>query len=441
MKKIISLFFVFFALISCGKKDEASDGKIKVVWWVEVFDDTTALDVLIAETATYFNENNDKNIYVEAIPQPNHWEAVRTSVAGGGGPDIINTPGPNFAKELAVSGKLLSLNKYSEQYNWQEKVLPWAYELGETDGDLYYLPADMEGILLFYNKTILEEYGLNTPTNMYDFMKIMGEAKAKGLIPNSAGNAEWRAENEHFVGEFFNAIVGPQKIYKTLKGEGKFTDKEFVEAINVLNEAMTNGYWSGSLENYYTTSTSDKYIIFAGGEAAFHLTGSWVFGKLDRYFDETGSEWDWMPTPSNFPTFFSVGSGSTYAINANSEVADAAAEFINYMFSPETQERIISKAEAVPFPIKMDVDKMTSIKDPRYRNYLNSLLEATAEGNMAYLLWIHYPPKTQTYLWEAIEKVWAGTLTAEQYLANAQVIFDEELAKGLVPPVPKPAGL
>ena len=41
-------------------------------------------------------------------------------------------------------------------------------------------------------------------------------------------------------------------VYKAITGEKEWTDPEFVEAIELLKKHMVDdGYWSGSLENYY----------------------------------------------------------------------------------------------------------------------------------------------------------------------------------------------
>jgi hypothetical protein len=38
---------------------------------------------------------------------------------------------------------------------------------------------------------------------------------------------------------------------------------------------------------------------------------------------------------------------------------------------------------------------------------------------------------------EEIERVWAGEMTAEEYLQGHQELFDQEREEGTVPPIPE----
>ena len=59
---------------------------------------------------------------VNATIQANNWPATQTAVAGGAGPDIVTTPGPSFAMQLALADKLVSLDDFREQFGWDRPV-------------------------------------------------------------------------------------------------------------------------------------------------------------------------------------------------------------------------------------------------------------------------------------------------------------------------------
>ncbi len=62
--------------------------------------------------------------------------------------------------------------------------------------------------------------------------------------------------------------------------------------------------------------------------------------------------------------------------------------------------------------------------------------EAAAANNYGYTTWTFWPPQSDLYIYEEIEKVWAGDLTVEEYLQGLQTLFDQEVAEGAVVPVP-----
>src|SRR5215213_4971350 len=58
---------------------------------------------------------------VKATIQANNWQATQTAVAGGAGPDVIGTPGPSFAMQLAQAGRLVPLDEFAEQFGWADR--------------------------------------------------------------------------------------------------------------------------------------------------------------------------------------------------------------------------------------------------------------------------------------------------------------------------------
>ena len=82
------------------------------------------------------------------------------------------------------------------------------------------------------------------------------------------------------------------------------------------------------------------------------------------------------------------------------------------------------------------VDEFMEGVDPRMQAIYAAMNDAFEAGGYGYTLWTFFPPKTDLYLYEELEKVWSGQMTAQEYLTRANEIFQEELAAGEVPPTP-----
>ena len=386
-----------------------------------------------------FNEASD-TIFVNAVSQPEAWNATRTALAGGGGPDIVTTPGPSFVFELAAAGQLLPLDDFVGTQGWGELFAPWALSLGKVDGKLYSIPHELETLILYYNKTLFESNGWEPPTTIDEMTALAAEIQEAGIIPFSHANAEWRPANEWFVGEWLNHYAGPDKVYQALTGQIGWDDPDFVAAIENLNQYQQNGYFMGGLEFYYTTTFDEFLTTFAQGEAAMNIEGTWRAQDLiDTYFVEEngGNEWDWVPMPSTSgEAIFDIGMGSTRSINANSEYAEEAAEFLTHFFSSEIQSQLVSQCGSGPAPVTLSADSLTGI-DPRIASYLEAMSEANAAGSYGYTTWTFWPPKSDAYIYEEIEKVWAGDMTSEEYMVGLNELFQEELAEGAIPPIPE----
>jgi raffinose/stachyose/melibiose transport system substrate-binding protein len=178
---------------------------------------------------------------------------------------------------------------------------------------------------------------------------------------------------------------------------------------------------------------------FGAGEAAMNIEGTWRFGTIDDYFGEAAgneNEWDWVPVPSNSgEPIFTIGIGNTWSINAASENAEAAAQYLTYYFSPEVQSNLLASCGKAPAPVNMEADAMEGI-DPRVARAFEEFAEASNAGGFGYTTWTFWPPRSDVYIYEEIERVWVGEITVMEYLEGLNTLFAEELAAGEIPPIP-----
>ena len=259
----------------------AQDAPTISMWFNSTGGSETA-DCLIATAIEPFNALG--GVQVDATLQANSWDATRTAVAGGAGPDVVTTPGPSFGYALAEAGQVLSLDDYATQYGWSETFVPWALDLGRVNGELYSIPNEIETLVLYYNETLFQENGWTPPTTLTELMTLSETIAAAGIIPFAHANAEWRPTNEWFVGEFLNHHAGPEKVYQALSGEIPWTDPAFVEAITLLDQMQQNGWFMGGLDRYYTTTSADAAALMAEGEAAMKIEGTWFVTDALTFF-------------------------------------------------------------------------------------------------------------------------------------------------------------
>ncbi|GIV80645.1 MAG: ABC transporter substrate-binding protein [Litorilinea sp.] len=422
-----------------GEGEAAAAAKTTISFWFNPPSGGTGASCMVETAIEPFNAQSE-TVFVDAVAQPEAWNATRTALAGGGGPDVVVTPGPSFVFELAKAGQLLPLDDFVDLLGWSDIFVPWALNLGLVDGVLYSLPHEMETLVLYYNKTLFEEHGWQPPKTMDDLMALAEEIDAAGIIPFAHANAEWRPANEWFVGEFLNHVAGPQKVYEALTGQRPWTDPDFVTALELLNEMQQRGWFMGGLDRYYTATFDESHAAFGNGDAAMNIEGTWFLGDIDLFFGEAAgnnNEWDWVPVPSQTgDAIFDIGIGSTWSINKNAQNPQAVAEFLTYFFSPEVQADLLAKCGSAPAPVRLSEDALTEL-DPRVADIFASLSAASDRGDYGYTTWTFWPPKSDVYTYEEIEKVWAGQMTVEQYLEGLQNLFAEELAAGDIPPIPE----
>ncbi len=448
VRKPLFLLVVFSLLLAaCAPAvAPASDGEagaaapITLEHWIGVGSSgSEQAECVIANVIEPYNAMTE-GVTVNSVLQPNWWEAMRTAVAGGGGPDIVGTPGPSFVFEMAQSGQLLPLSEYADKLGWADVIAPWALSLGLVDGELYSIPNELETLVLYYNKTLFEANGWTPPTTIDEMVALATEIEAAGIIPFAHSNAEWRPTNEWFAGEFLNHVAGPDNVYLALTGQKPWTDPEFVQAIELLTMMQQEDWFMGGLDRYYTATDDERRVTLADGKAAMSIEGTWLLGTIGNYFGEeagNANEWDVAPMPSiSGEAIYDLGIGSTYSINKASLNPDAAADFLTYYFSSDTQAKLLTECGVAPAPVPLTEEQLTGL-DPRPARTYAGLAAASDAGDYGYTTWTFWPPKSDVYIYEEIEKVWAGQMTVEQYLQGLQDLFQQELEAGDIPPIPE----
>jgi raffinose/stachyose/melibiose transport system substrate-binding protein len=134
---------------------------------------------------------------------------------------------------------------------------------------------------------------------------------------------------------------------------------------------------------------------------------------------------------------FELGIGSTLSINRRSQVPDAAAKYINWLFSdPERAAQRMADVPAVfNIPIPLEREDFPSNMDPRVADVLATLSETTSEGNYGYTTWTFWPPKSDVFVYEGMEKVLTGEMEPAAYCDELNKTFQQELDEGEVPPI------
>jgi len=362
---------------------------------------------------------------------------IRMAVISGKGPDIVMTPGPSTTLALVQSNHLLALDDYIKKYNLDKRILSPVLRTGEYKGHNYALPRTFETMVLYYNKTLFDKNGWAPPKTMAELNTIAEALLAKNITPFSVGNGDWRPANEWHVSVVLNHYAGPEDIYKALKGEIPWTDPVFAQAIDVLKNWYQKG-WFG--KNYFSLTGDQQALLLAKGEAGMAPNGTFSFDNMVAAFKQTGQELGVAPFPTlrdglPYP-IYAIGTGSTMSINKDSANPDAAAAFLDYLYSDAFYDRI-SKDWPGDWNLPLtsiDEAKLSKNVSPIFAATFTAFSKAVAQGNYGYTTWTFWPPATEDYLIHGIEQVWLGQISTTDYLAKMQEIFAKEMSEGKVPP-------
>lgn len=394
----------------------AQSGPVELSMWTEFTTggEATGIDAIIAA----FNEKNpDIKVTHRPIGNEEFFTVVRTGLAGGEPPDILQFEGYQQTRDFAAAGQLLDV---TDLWNASKERFDLA-DAGEYsctyEGKVYCIPFSfITGWQIYYNPTILEENGIAVPQTMEEFLAAAEKLKAAGITPIALGNKDgW--PGEHWWMALLVQRCGVDTIYSAIQKQGaKFTDECFVQATNDYKNLADSGYFSaGAASDDYGTAQA----VFLSGKSAFFQTGAWF-----------ASGWESQPPPFEvgimpFPRFSDsefdqeiIGAIThTVGVPSASKHTAEAMKFLEFLTTEEAGQIWAKNGNASVIAGAVDAAAPQVVKD-LYNN-------AKSASNS--LPWIEneLPPGVgEDKVYNGTVALLTGDMTAEQYLQSIQDALD-----------------
>ena len=159
-------------------------------------------------------------------------------------------------------------------------MAPWALKMGVVDGSCTAFPIKWNPWCCFTTRPFSNSTVGQPPKTIDELVALAAKIQAAGIIPFAHTNAEWKGVNEWFVGEFWNHVAGPQKVYDALTGKTPWTDPAFASSMEILNDMQTKGWFMGGMDRYYTATADERLQAFADGKAAMDIEGTWAIEAI-----------------------------------------------------------------------------------------------------------------------------------------------------------------
>jgi raffinose/stachyose/melibiose transport system substrate-binding protein len=429
------------ALGGCVQGSATRDTGTGLSLWLS-FSDDSQREYFVDHFIQPFNEEADGPPLSLVIRDGDALQRLqRTAIASGSGPDLVFTDGPSYGLEFINAGRFVNLDDYAEQYGWKDRMQAWGYQTGQLQDHLYMIPSSYETMIMVYNKRVFEENGWSVPETRDEFEQWAQEAQDADMMPVGIGGGDWAPTTEWLVSIFMNHLAGPEAVHDALTGTIGWDDPRLVEAITVLKDYFDKGWIGGGAQSYFTNRIADLWNGLLNGTVACLFTGSWAFSDMVPYFNEDAGnydDWDWAPIPQfgdeTTKELYSIGVGSTYSINTDSDYVDEAAAFLDYLIQdPKAQLESVDAVQSQPIPLEYTADDYPQDLDSRIRRLYDAIADADRIG---YLSWTFWPPRSDVYTYEEMDRVAIGQITPEEYCQGLDDLFQEEFDGGKVPPIP-----
>jgi ABC-type sugar transport system permease subunit/ABC-type glycerol-3-phosphate transport system substrate-binding protein len=192
---------------------------------------------------------------------------------------------------LVHNGKVLELNKFLDQPNWEgdakwgDTFLPGSLNVYVDEGKIYSISLGYYASVIWYNKKMFRDHGWKTPVTWDDLFALCDQVKKAGIAPLAFQGRYPYYAAPLYEAAFYN-LAGPKAFYDQKKlVPGSYSRPESVEAIRLVQKLATEGFQAGALGMSHTESQLQFFL----GNTAMIPCGAWLksemMGKIPDGFE------------------------------------------------------------------------------------------------------------------------------------------------------------
>ena len=323
----ILLFFslaVSFIMGFTGCEEEKNTVELTFASWR--IDDVDEMDYIIEQ---FSQIRPDISVRFEAYDPVIYDSIVKKNLTEGRGADIIFLWSYDKGRAYYDAGYLYDLTETIPNLSPYAAIPLHAWTTGE--GATYAVPSVGVTHGIYYQKSLFDAYDLQEPTTWEEFMAACDKLLAGGETVIAQGASDsWTLNRVVFCGlgaNFYNGETGRQAL---MNGTRKLTDPNFIKAFEVIYSLRD--YFP---EGYETLGYEDARQMFASGDAAMFIGGSWEISVFEGLGADT-TDIGWFPPPvknagDKLQYCFHVDAG--IAVNKHSKNLEAALEYAKWTSS------------------------------------------------------------------------------------------------------------
>lgn len=312
--------------------------------------------------AEKFAENNEYgvDVKIDFYENEQYKTKLTTLMASNAVPDVFVTWELSYLQPFVEGGKVADLTSYLEaDPEWKDSFSDGTLDLLSYGGKNYGIPTQKAICVMFYNKAIFAENGVEVPTTYDEFLQVCQTLKDNGVTPMTmSGTDAWIPAQ--FVQQVAGGMAGDQLFNDVCDGTEKWNNETHVKAAEEVKKLADAGYFQ---EGFIGMGPEEATDLFKTGRAAMYFQGTWdtdVCQKCD-VGEDVGAFY--LPAYDEQYTNVSVGSVDTsFAVAETCKNKDAAVAFLKYWSSQETESMLLYENGRIPAgKFEVDESKLTPL--------------------------------------------------------------------------------
>lgn len=385
----LALLILTLLITACGSdssnkdgdkdKSDGKSGKVEIFsWWTGAGEE----DGLLALIELFEDEYPDievENAAVAGGAGTNAKAVLATRMQGDDPPSTFQVHGgEELNKSWVAADKMEPLNDFFEENDWMDKFPQDLIDLVSSDGNIYSVPVNIHrGNVVFYNKEVFEEHGLDVPTTFDDFFDVAEKLQDAGVVPLALGDKEaWTATQ--VLENILIGTLGPDGYEQLFQGEIEFDDERVVEGIEIFDKMLD--YVN---EDHASRNWQDSAQLVADGEAAMLNMGDWAKGYFVNDLNlETNVDFGYFAFPNTDGNFAVIT--DTFGLPKGVDNPDDVKKFLTVLGSVEGQDAFNPLKGSIPARVDADESKYDDYGKDAMADFTSSrLVPSLAHGSAA----------------------------------------------------------
>jgi multiple sugar transport system substrate-binding protein len=313
-----------------------------------------------------YNASHENQVELTVIPNDNYNQQVASAAGADELPDIFAADVvfvPNFVEQ----GLFLDITDRIEELPYADDLAPSHMEVGTLDDAMHVVPHTLDLSVLFWNKQLYEQAGLDPeqpPTTLAEFAE---HARAVRGIGGDVYGTFWGGDcGGCYVFTYWPSIWAAEG--EVMNEEGTESTIDSAEAAEVF-ETYRALWEEGVVEPTAINETGDQWTGFfpEGNIGVMPMPSTTLGATLEALGDDVVGVAP-IPGPDGGESTF-VG-GDSIGISATSDEADAAWNFIEWTLSEEAQvdvvaanADVVARTDLADNPISAEDDRVVLINE------------------------------------------------------------------------------
>ena len=317
----------------------------------------------VNEAIEEFNNSQDEvHVTAQYLPREELMKQYTIGVVSGELPDCGMVDNPDHASyaSMGVFEDITDLYNSWDEADFMEGSINSCY----YDDKLYGLPWGNNCLGLFYNKSMLEEAGVEVPTTWSELeaaCEKLTTDTCKGLAISAIGNEEGTFQYMPWLLSAGGSV-------------DNLTSDESKESMTYLKDLMDKGYISKECINW---TQADAWNQFCAGKAAFAECGTWHLAQTDAINGAFEYDFTLLPTGDEGTSTSTIG-GENFGVCKGSENKEACAKFLEWLCSQENEAKWAAVGGKIP--TRQDATAEYTFEQDGFKVFTDEMNYAQARG-------------------------------------------------------------